>query len=69
MSSKDYVKNAVENVLKSAKDKHDVQITGRVQTPMRPDYYPELDESDELDTDGVTFFQEIIGILRWARTC
>ena len=29
-------------------------------------YFPELDGSPELDPDNLQFYQEIIGILRWA---
>lgn len=29
-------------------------------------YHPELDASPELDSEGVTMYQELIGILRWA---
>ena len=29
-------------------------------------YHPELDESDELERDDITMYQELIGILRWA---
>jgi len=29
-------------------------------------YIPELDSTQELDTDEVTLFQELIGVLRWA---
>ena len=33
---------------------------------MPQDYRPELDESQELDTEGITMYQELMGILRWA---
>jgi len=33
---------------------------------MMNNYYPELDTTDELSVDDVTFFQEMIGSLRWA---
>ena len=29
-------------------------------------YSPELDITEELDEDDVTYFQELIGVLRWA---
>ena len=35
-------------------------------TPMQKEYKPELDESDELDKQGITMYQELIGELRWA---
>ena len=40
-------------------------LTKKAVTPMSSEYRPETDASDELDTDNITFFQEIIGILRW----
>ena len=33
---------------------------------MTQDYYPALDISDELDSGGITMYQELIGELRWA---
>ena len=35
-------------------------------TLMSTDYLPELDTTDELKSDGVQYYQELIGILRWA---
>ena len=65
MCSKDYVKMAVENI--QAQLKRDGKgLSTRAVTPMINDYSPELDESGELDSDKVTFYQEIIGMMRWA---
>ena len=33
---------------------------------MSSDYIPELDTSPKLDRDDITFYREIIGMLRWA---
>ena len=33
---------------------------------MAQGYYPKIDSSPKLDSEGVTTFQELIGILRWA---
>eukprot|EP00980_Cylindrotheca_fusiformis_P014195 scaffold3727_cov54-Cylindrotheca_fusiformis.AAC.1 len=33
---------------------------------MMGSFVPELDGSPELDSEGTQFFQELIGILRWA---
>ena len=33
---------------------------------MHKSYKPELDDSPELDSENITYFQELIGILRWA---
>jgi hypothetical protein len=37
----------------------------RATTPFNSNYRPELDNSRELDDDEKTFYQEMIGILRW----
>ena len=36
-----------------------------MKTPFATDYRPELDGSDELDDKRTTYFQGLIGILRW----
>jgi hypothetical protein len=65
MTSKDYVKAAIENVEKRA-SKRNMKLPSRADTPMASNYQHDTDNSPELDTDGITFFQENIGILRWA---
>ena len=65
MTSRDYVKHAVKNVEDSLK-KRGMKLQSKASTPMGSGYKPELDASEELDADDVTFFQELIGILRWA---
>jgi hypothetical protein len=37
-----------------------------IETPMSITYTPELDITEELNKKDVTFFQELIGVLRWA---
>ena len=65
LTSKDYIKAAVENVEKTLEKKGMILPT-RADTPMIKDYYPELDESPELNEQDITWFQELIGILRWS---
>ena len=43
-----------------------LKMYSRAQRPMASGYLPELDQSEELDADGVTLYQELIGVLRWA---
>ena len=38
----------------------------KCQTPFTYDYRPELECSDELDAEDANWYQELIGILRWA---
>ena len=45
----------------------DVGLTlkNNAKTPFRTDYRPELDWTPKLDDRRVTYFQGLIGILRW----
>ena len=65
LTSRDYVKAAINNVEETLKRKGMVLPT-RADTPMMMSYHPELDESNELDENETTWFQELIGILRWS---
>ena len=65
MSSTDYVKAAINNLEETLKKKNK-KLPNKCETPMTSNYSPELDGTPELDSDGVTRFQELIGILRWA---
>ena len=40
--------------------------TTSIDTPTNITYSPELDVTEELNSDDTTYFQELIGILRWA---
>ena len=62
MSSTKYIKAAVANVeeaLKLAGHK----LPARCPAPMTSGYRPEV---DELLANGLQYFQELIGVLRWA---
>ena len=37
----------------------------RSETPMSSDYTPELYATTELESDGITMYQELIGALIW----
>ena len=65
MSSFDYLQNALKNI-EERLSKEGRKLWSRAPTPMTQDYQPETDDSEELDADGVTTFQELIGILHWA---
>ena len=65
MSSTDYVKAAIDNVEEQLKKKGK-KLATKAPTPMTTNYYPEMDTSPELDSSGITTFQELIGILRWS---
>ena len=65
MSSEDYVKAAIANV-EEALNATGQRLPSRCTTPMQANYRPELDETPELKIDGVRYYQELIGVLRWA---
>ena len=65
ISSDKYVNAAVQNVEESFQ-KRGKKISKKVKTPMTSDFVPELDTSPELEKEDLTFYQELIGILRWA---
>ena len=65
MCSRDYIKLAVENIESRLKNMG-MKLPSKTTTPMVINYAPELDSTPELDSNGITFYQEIIGMLRWA---
>ena len=66
VTSQDYIKAAVKNVEETIKKSGRRFPTSNLDTPMNATYTPELDVTDELNDDDVTFFQELIGVLHWA---
>jgi hypothetical protein len=66
MSPEKYVKAAIENVEKKLGGELPFS-KGQCPTPMRTVYHPAEDTSAELDTEGLGYYQELIGVLvRWA---
>ena len=66
ITSQDYVKAAVKNVEDTIMKKGRKLPTTNIDTPMNITYSPELDATEELNVDDMTYFQELIGVLRWA---
>jgi hypothetical protein len=66
ITSQDYVKAAIKNVEEAIAKTRRRLPTHNIDTPMNNSYTPELDVTEELSSDDVTFFQELIGVLRWA---
>ena len=62
--SAQYVKSAVSNV-KDYLSKRGKSLPTRVKTPLSNGYRPEIDVSDELGPDEASYYQSLIGILRW----
>ena len=65
MSSDTYVNAAIENIEKKLKSEGR-HLPRRADTPMSSSYRPEEDVSAEPEGTDHTYFQELIGILRWA---
>ena len=66
-SSSQYVQAAVRNVEEYIEKSHHKRwrIPNKVETPMRSTYRPELDVSEELSLSDASYYQSLIGILRW----
>ena len=64
MSLEKYVKSAVGNVKKKLA-KFEKRFPSRCNTPLKPGYRPEMDDSCELKDDGLQYYQEFVGVLRW----
>ena len=67
MSPSKYIKEAVSNCKKHLKENYDGRYTLPTQAanPFLMGYEPELDETPALDPDRATYYQSIIGIMRW----
>ena len=46
-------------------DKKDMKLKKGVKPPFTSSYRPEIDGSEELDDEDATYYQSLIGILRW----
>ena len=65
LSSKKYIKTAVDNV-KEKLAKNGLRLPSKCKTPFASGFDPSADVSRELDANGTRYFQELIGVLRWA---
>ena len=64
MSSEKYVKAAVANV-KEKLSKSEKRLPSRCNTPLKPGYRPDINDSCELKADGIQYYQELVGVLCW----
>ena len=62
--STQYVRAAVDNVEEYLGTKGQ-KLQPKATTPLSSKYRPEVDISDELDEDEASYFQSLIGVLRW----
>jgi len=65
MLSEAYCKAAVKNVEQKLSE-DGKRLPSKCDTPMKWAYRPELDNTAELKAKGVQYYQELIGVLRWA---
>jgi hypothetical protein len=63
LSSRTYVQNAVKNVKEMLRPEGGLKA--QAKTPFMSGYRPELDVTDELDSDLSSRYSQLIGILRW----
>lgn len=65
ISSHDYVKQSITTIEEKIK-RIGKQLPKRCSAPLTSGYHPAEDVSLELDADDTQFYQEAIGMLRWA---
>ena len=63
-SSSQYVQATVKNV-EEYLGKKGMKLKKGVKAPFTSSYRLEVDGNEELDDEGVTYYQSLIGILRW----
>jgi hypothetical protein len=64
-SSEDYVKEAIRNV-KTWLDKRGLKLKSKVSSMLPSGYTPELDVSELCNDEDTNYYQQQIGVLRWA---
>jgi hypothetical protein len=64
MSARTYITRAVTEVKRTLNEVGQ-RLKTKVATPMSDSYRAEIDTSDELDAQRITYFQGLIGVLRW----
>ena len=64
-SSSQYVKAAITNVKKWLENHKDWQLPPKAETPIQTSYRPEIDVTPELQSEESSYYQSLIGILRW----
>ena len=67
LSPSKYVEQAVKNCQQHLKDKLNgkYQVPARADNPFPVEYKPETDTSDPLDPEHSSFYQHLIGVMRW----
>ena len=63
--SSQYVQAAVKNVAKHLKEVTNEKLPNSMHHPLKRDYKPEEDTSEELGPEDAAYYQSLIGVLRW----
>ena len=68
MHSGDYLKGAIKGIDDELQSEYNrcLKQYGKGSRPFPQSYHPELDVTRELDSDGISKYQQLIGTLRWA---
>ena len=64
-SSDKYVAESVKNVEEYLKSRGN-SLPTKCLAPLRGDYKPESDTTPELGAEGLQYYQELVGVLRWS---
>ena len=66
-STSQYIQSTARNVEEYLKKRGDGRwsLPAKAETPIQSTYCPELDVSPELDAEEVSYYQSLIGLLRW----
>ena len=62
--STQYVRAAVDNVKEYLSNKGE-KLAAKALTPLKINYRPEIDITEELGEDKSSYYQSLIGVLRW----
>ena len=65
MSGEKYVKSVVQK-LEDVLTSRGHRLSSKCNTPLSHGHKPELDTSPELKADGMTEYQELVGVIRYA---
>ena len=65
MDSDKYCESAVNNI-EEVLEKKGLKLPSKCRSPVRSNYKAEMDDTGELKSDGLQWYQELIGQLRWA---
>ena len=65
MSSDIYCKSAAASVEETLKKKS-LRLPSKCPTPLANYYRLEIDTTPEIKSDGLQYYQDLVGVLRWA---